>query len=37
MKKIPAKKLIVITIIGALITVTLEKIGVYDAIVKAIS
>jgi hypothetical protein len=33
---IPAKKLVVITIVGAIITVLLEKIGVYDAIVKAI-
>lgn len=35
--KIPAKKLIIITIVGAIVTVTLEKLGLYDAIVKAIS
>jgi hypothetical protein len=34
--KIAPKKLVVITIVGAIITVLLEKIGVYDAIVKAI-
>ena len=35
--KIPAKKLVIITIVGAIVTVTLEKLGLYDAIVKAIS
>lgn len=34
---IPAKKLVIITIVGAIVTVTLEKLGFYDAIVKAIS
>lgn len=34
---IPVKKLVVMTIVGALVTVLLEKIGVYDAIVKVIS
>jgi hypothetical protein len=33
---IPTKKLVVMTIIGALVTVLLEKLGVYDAIMKAI-
>lgn len=35
--KIPAKKLVIITIVGAIVTVTFEKLGLYDAIVKAIS
>jgi hypothetical protein len=34
---IPAKKLVVITVVGALITITLERAGFYDAIVKALS
>jgi hypothetical protein len=34
---IPAKKLVVITVVGALITIALERMGVYDAIVKAIT
>jgi hypothetical protein len=34
---IPAKKLVIITIVGAIVTVTLEKLGFYNAIVKAIS
>jgi len=34
---IPAKKLVIITLVGAIVTVTLEKLGFYDAIVKAIS
>jgi hypothetical protein len=34
---ISAKKLVIITIVGAIVTVTLEKLGVYDAIVKVIS
>lgn len=34
---IPAKKLVLITIIGALVTVVFEKIGVYDAILKVVS
>lgn len=34
---IPAKKLVIITIVGAIVTVTLEKLGLYDAIVKALS
>jgi hypothetical protein len=32
--KIPAKKLILITIVGALVTVGLEKLGFYDAILR---
>lgn len=34
---IPVKKLVIITFVGALVTVTLERFGFYDAIVKAIS
>lgn len=34
---IAPKKLVIITIVGAIVTVTLEKLGFYDAIVKAIS
>lgn len=34
---IPVKKLLVITIVGAMVTVILEKYGFYDAIVKVIS
>jgi hypothetical protein len=30
------KKIVVITVVGAFVTVLLEKLGVYDAILKAI-
>jgi hypothetical protein len=31
---IPVKKLVIMTIIGAIVTVTLEKLGIYDKIAR---
>jgi hypothetical protein len=34
---IPTKKLIVMTIVGAIVTIAFEKFGIYDAILKVVN